>query len=106
MCHLAQQVLLASFLLRACPFLCLLIGCLLSFLLPSFLSPIHTHPPTHPPTTYKRGAPKASGILSIEYLRLATYIIGTPGIFLSLLLRSLSQVATIKHRCWLGGWFE
>lgn len=28
------------------------------------------------------------------------YIIGTPGIFLILLLRSLSHVATIKHLCY------
>lgn len=36
----------------------------------------------------------ASGNLSITYLPFATLIIGTPGIFLNLLLRSLSFVAT------------
>jgi hypothetical protein len=48
---------------------------------------------------YNRGAPKASGILSMLYFRLATYMMGTPGIFLSLLFKSLSQVATMKQRC-------
>jgi len=43
----------------------------------------------------QRGAPKASGMRSIVYRWLEMNIIGTPGIFLTLRLRSLSQVATI-----------
>ena len=42
---------------------------------------------------------KWSGSLSMAYLCEEMYMIGTPGIFLILLLRSLSQVATIKIRC-------
>jgi len=45
------------------------------------------------------GAPKASGIRSIVYLRAAIYMRGTPGIFRMRCLSSLSQVATIKQRC-------
>jgi len=47
------------------------------------------------------GAPNASGILSIVYLWLCRYITGTPGIFLILRFKSLSQVATMKQRCCL-----
>ena len=42
-----------------------------------------------------RGAPKASGIRSMVYLRFEMYMIGTPGTFRILRLRSRSQVATI-----------
>jgi hypothetical protein len=44
---------------------------------------------------YVLGAPNASGIRSMLNLRLLMYMIGTPGIFLIFLLRSLSQVATM-----------
>ena len=48
-----------------------------------------------PPAAYCRGAPNASGIRSIVYLRFAMYIIGTPGTLRILRLRSRSHVATI-----------
>ena len=41
------------------------------------------------------GAPYASDILSMVYLWDIMYMIGTPGTFRILLLRSLSQVATM-----------
>lgn len=50
---------------------------------------------------YHFGAPYASAMRSMVYLCDMIYIIGTPGTFLILLLRSLSQVATIKHLCCL-----
>jgi len=47
------------------------------------------------------GAPYASGILSMLYLWLLRNMMGTPGIFRILLLRSLSQVATMYALCWV-----
>ena len=54
-------------------------------------------PPPPPPAAYVLGAPPiaASGSRSMEYLCSLMYMMGTPGTFLILLLRSRSQVATM-----------
>ena len=53
-----------------------------------------------PPRRRRRGRAHThwSGSRSTTYFRAWMYMIGTPGIFLNLFLRSLSHVATMKHR--------
>ena len=56
---------------------------------------IHVYKHDQHPHQPLRGAPKASTIRSMVYLCCDMNMMGTPGIFLILLLKSLSQVATM-----------